>query len=109
MRDINFRTRLEAIAALESFAVEPDIRSTLLELWPEYSDLWTQSAALGVASTEPAEFIEAAARAPNAASLTNFVAPLAATLGASDAARIVVTFTVIVCLKGKSNHANASI
>ncbi|HEU0010894.1 MAG TPA: PVC-type heme-binding CxxCH protein [Verrucomicrobiae bacterium] len=90
VRDLNSRTRLEAIAALESFHVNADIRSNLVELWPEFSDPWMQSAALGVASEEPAEFIEAAARPPYAASLTNLVAPLAATLSAPDAARIVV-------------------
>ena len=90
VRDLNFRTRLEAVAALGSFPVDSNIRSALVELWPEFADPWMQSAALGVASKEPAEFIEAAARSPQAAAFTNLVTSLAASLRGADAARIVI-------------------
>jgi putative membrane-bound dehydrogenase-like protein len=90
VRDLHPRVRLEAIVALESFPVSNDVRAALVEVWPELADLWTQSALLGVALKEPADFIETAAHTPQAASFTNLVTPLAASLDASDAARVVI-------------------
>jgi putative membrane-bound dehydrogenase-like protein len=93
LEDSDPRVRLNALIALATCNITPEIAQAVVELWPSFGDKWTQSAALGVAVKEPALFLDAAFGSAQPDALTAFVGHVtrvsAARQDAAVAARII--------------------
>jgi putative membrane-bound dehydrogenase-like protein len=94
VKESNAQVRLAAILALAAMPVADQASATLIDLYPDLNDPWSESAVVGAASRAPLEFIQAALDARNADALTNLVAQLAGNLAAKQdgekAARLLV-------------------
>jgi hypothetical protein len=104
LKDSNLRVRLQALSTLATLPSTPEIRLALIEAYPDLSDPWLQSAALGVASRAPVECIEAAAAARQPAELASFATQVTAQLVAKPEAAS--SARVIIALAGKPPAAD---
>ena len=93
-RDPHPRVRLEALAALGVLPLTDEVRATVVALYPDLSDPWMESAALGIASRAPTEFIRSAATSAYPSLLADLVSRLSAQIAdqqdAAAAARVIV-------------------
>ncbi|HKX62675.1 MAG TPA: PVC-type heme-binding CxxCH protein [Verrucomicrobiae bacterium] len=69
LRDTDDRVRLEAFLALSDMPVTEKVTAEVLALYPDLKDRWIESAAIGLASQAPQQFIEGALSARNAEEL----------------------------------------
>ena len=94
LNDANLRVRLNAMLALQNMDATPAVVQAVIKAYPNLNDPWLQSAAAGVASKAPTEFIAAALTSGDPA-LNTLVAQLAAEIArqgdATLAARTLVT------------------
>lgn len=67
------RVQLNALLAMANLEATPEVAAEIVALWPEIKDKHVQSAALGVAASSPALFVEAAFRAKDPAFVADFV------------------------------------
>ena len=74
--DSDARVQLEAIVALGSCAVDDTTAAALVKLYPAATNAWVESAIAGVASRNPAAFINAAFASDAPDDLKSFVAVL---------------------------------
>jgi putative membrane-bound dehydrogenase-like protein len=89
LRDTDDRVRLEAFLALSSMPVTEKVVAEVLALYPDLKDRWMESAAIGLASQAPQQFIEGALTARNAEELVPLARLLAAQVaGKGDAAAV---------------------
>src|SRR5207245_2745795 len=63
---------IEALGALPALPDEPTVR-TLVRIYPDLNDQWSQSAAIGVAAKDPLKFIEAALASNNPGALKTLI------------------------------------
>ncbi|HVY69632.1 MAG TPA: PVC-type heme-binding CxxCH protein, partial [Verrucomicrobiae bacterium] len=94
LKDPEPRVRLNALIALGTCKITPELAKVVVEAWPALQDKYLQSAAIGVASSDPALFLEAAFAAADPAFLADFVAHVTRALAnkqeAGDAAKAVI-------------------
>src|SRR5262245_64293 len=93
LKDSNTRVRLEAINALAALPSSPEIRTALVEAYPDLNDAWLESATIGVAAKAPVGYIETAMAAKNSDGLQDLVSQLTTQVAgkqdASQAARLI--------------------
>jgi putative membrane-bound dehydrogenase-like protein len=104
VNDSNPRVRLAAIETLANFPSTPEIRQTLVEVYPDLNDQWLESAVVGVAAKAPVEFIEAAASSRKPAELENLVAQLSGQIAGKHEAALAAK--LVVALAAKSSNAD---
>jgi putative membrane-bound dehydrogenase-like protein len=73
LNDSDERVQLETIVALGSYAVDEDTAAALVKLYPRATNAWVESAIAGVASKNPAAFINAALASENPEDLRSFI------------------------------------
>ncbi len=83
LHDTDARVRLDALLALAALPVTEQVTRAVLALYPDLKDQWLESAAIGLASQAPAQFLEAALTARNASELV----PLARLLAGQIASK----------------------
>ncbi|MBI3414771.1 MAG: ThuA domain-containing protein [Verrucomicrobia bacterium] len=95
LNDPEPRVRLNALIALGTCKLTPEIARVVVETWPKLNDKYLQSAAVGVAAKDPSLFLDAAFGAADPAFLADFVGHVARVAAnqqdAAVAARIVTT------------------
>ncbi len=107
INDANPRVRLNAFLALQNEDSPPAVVQAVIKAYPSLSDDWLRSAAAGVASKAPAEFIAAALESGDSA-LNSLVGQLAAQIARqSDAALAARTLVAISALPAKANPGKA--
>jgi putative heme-binding domain-containing protein len=94
INDTDPRARLNALIALGTFDLSPDIAQAVVTVWPDLRDKYLQSAALGVAAKDPLLFIRAVLKdrdpAFRADLLTHLTRVLAQRQGPEAVGRLVV-------------------
>jgi putative membrane-bound dehydrogenase-like protein len=73
LNDSDARVKMNALLALASFPAGNAIADAIVAIYPSLKDKYLESAAVGVASKDPALFLQASFRAKDAAMLANFV------------------------------------
>ena len=107
LNDSNLRVRLNALLALQNSDATPAVVQAVIKAYPALTDEWLQSAAAGVASKAPAEFI-AAALASGDPALNSLVAQLAGQIARrGDAAVAAHTLIALAALPDKPGAAKA--
>ncbi|MHB8523132.1 MAG: PVC-type heme-binding CxxCH protein [Limisphaerales bacterium] len=93
IKSANPRVRLEALITLQSFPLDQKTVDAVVGLYGQLNDKFLETAALGIAASDPLRFLEAAFHAPDPVSVATFIAPLvrqlAAKQDATQAARLV--------------------
>ncbi len=90
LRNSSPSVRPSALHALGAFPVTEAERAVVVDLYPEFTTLEMQSAALAIAAKAPAAFIDAAASSSASGLLTNFIAQIASRLPPPAAAQALI-------------------